>query len=80
MAVAWPSNTVNLITMCVRMCSGSEVFVIHTKIRGRSRIFEGGVGSCWYLEVAELMGHAHKVLLMLLKIYRPISNATNLLQ
>ena len=63
MAVAWLSNTVNLITMCVQMCSGGKVFVIHTKIRGGSRIFEGGVGSCWYLGVAELMGHAHKVLL-----------------
>ena len=59
----WLSNTVNLITMCVRICSGSKVFVIHTKIRGGSRIFEGVVGSCWYLGVAELMGHAHKVLL-----------------
>ena len=64
MAVAWLSNTVNLITMCVQMCSGSKVFVIHTKIRGESRSFEGLVGSCWYLGVAELMGHAHKVLLL----------------
>ena len=36
--------------------------VVHSKIRGGSRIFVGGLGSCRRvaeLTVAELMGHAH---------------------
>ena len=83
-SVARISNTLNLITMCHRICSRGNIFVIHTKIKPEpAGVDQGFLKWEWYLRVAELMGHAHKMLLLanwdlhgIEKLDRISSNAT----